>query len=581
MDSTIIHMPVLPSQMGSFRLVESFPGSDMEEKYYKKLWWDIILTILGFSVIPLFVLGFVIYHQYRVSYSAKITESLKTLAENRVGSIDLFFDERISQLTTLANTNPLDRLRDEDYLNRVFNIIQTRSKSFIDLGIIDEEGNHLAYVGPYYNILKGVNYKNEEWFNAVMASGVYISDVFMGFRKFPHFIIAVLVREKNKIWILRATINSDIIESIVHAAQTGKHGDAFIINRHNILQTTPRFSGTLLATPKTPDFSSATGIKVEEIDYQGEAKLYATSVIKNKKWVLVIREDPKDQLTPLLRARFITLSICGTGVLVIILGAVFATRAMMKELIQMERKKAVSEDLAMQSSKMAALGKMAAGIAHEINNPLAVIGEKAGWLKDLLHEEDLSQSSNFQEFYDAVNKIELHVDRAKKVTHRLLGFARRMEPVHEKVDINAILNDTVGFLKNESRYRNIDIQPDFDERLPQTTSDSAQLQQVFLNILNNAIDAIGKEGEILIKTTHMAKINRLAVEISDNGPGIPKEMLDKIFDPFFTTKEVGKGTGLGLSISYSIIEKLGGRMLVASEEGKGTTFTIYLPITGD
>jgi two-component system NtrC family sensor kinase len=264
--------------------------------------------------------------------------------------------------------------------------------------------------------------------------------------------------------------------------------------------------------------------------------------------------------------------------LVIIIGAVFSTRAMMKELVQMERKKAVSEDLAMQSTKMAALGKMAAGIAHEINNPLAVIGEKAGWLKDLLHEEDLAQSPNFQEFADTVNKIELHVNRAKKVTHRLLGFARRMEPVHEKVDLNTILHDTIGFLENEARYRNIDIQADFDEELPQTTSDSAQLQQVFLNILNNAIDAIGKDGEIIVKTKLLPKINSLGVEIIDNGPGIPKEMLDKIFDPFFTTKEVGKGTGLGLSISYSIIDKLGGKMMVASEEGQGTTFTIYLPI---
>jgi len=262
----------------------------------------------------------------------------------------------------------------------------------------------------------------------------------------------------------------------------------------------------------------------------------------------------------------------------VIILAVFSTRSMMKELLRMERKKAASEDLAMQSSKMAALGKMAAGIAHEINNPLAVIGEKAGWLKDLLREEDLGTSPNFEEFADAVNKIEVHVNRAKKITHRLLGFARRMEPVQERVNLNDILDDTIGFLENDARYRNIDIQTDFFEGLPSTTSDSSQLQQVFLNILNNAIDAIGKDGEITVKTSHLAKINNLAVEISDNGPGIPKEMVDKIFDPFFTTKTVGKGTGLGLSISYSIIDKLGGRMMVASEQGKGTTFTIYLPI---
>jgi two-component system NtrC family sensor kinase len=153
-----------------------------------------------------------------------------------------------------------------------------------------------------------------------------------------------------------------------------------------------------------------------------------------------------------------------------------------------------------------------------------------------------------------------------------------MEPVLEQVDINRTLNETVDFLENESRFRNIDIQLDPQPDLPRIMSDSAQLQQVFLNIINNAIDAIGKGGEIRLRTTFLDKNNELMIEISDNGPGIPKENLGKIFDPFFTTKEVGQGTGLGLSIVYSIIEKLGGRIMVASEEGKGTTFTIYMPV---
>jgi two-component system, NtrC family, sensor kinase len=550
----------------------------MEAKQYRKLWWDIILATLSFSVVPLFILGGVIYHQFSVSYSAKIKENMKTLVENRCSSIDLFFDERISQLTSLANTHSMEQLRSEDYLHRVFNIIQTRSKSFLDIGVIDQDGNHLAYVGPYYNILKAVNYKNEDWFHAVMSTGVYVSDVFMGFRKIPHFIIAVLVREKNQSWILRATIDSDIIDNIVRAAWIGKKGDAFIINRNNVLQTMPRSSGEILGQPRTPNFAATTGTQVEEMAFGGEDYLFATSAIKPKKWVMVIKEEPTEQLTPLLKARFMAALIGLGGILLITLGAVFTTRAMMRELMRMDRKKAASDELAIQSSKMAALGKMAAGIAHEINNPLAVIGEKAGWIKDLLKMEDVSQSPNLQELADAVAKIEYHIVRAKTVTHRLLGFARRMEPVSEKVNINTVLDESIDFLENEARYRNIDIQVDYSPDLPPITSDPAQLQQVFLNILNNAIDAIGKDGQITIKTRPLRNNSEVAVEIFDNGPGIPKEIIDKIFDPFFTTKEVGKGTGLGLSISYSIVEKLGGRMMVASEAGQGTTFSIYLPV---
>ncbi len=548
----------------------------MKEKEYRTLWWKIVFTTLGFSLIPLFGLGFTIYYQFSVSYTAKVMENLKTLAENRRSAMDLFFDERISQLVTMAHTHSIKQLADENYLNRVFNIMQTRSKSYIDIGVIDQEGNHLAYVGPYPE-LKGVNYQKEDWFQSVMSGGVYISDVFLGFRKYPHFIIAVMTREGNQTWILRATINSEIIDQVVRAGQIGKKGDAFIVNKRNILQTAPRFSGEIFGHPKTPDFSRVIENQVEEQSLEGVRALFAATVINNTKWVLVIKEDPQEQLTPLLRARFLAAFLLLAGVLLIIVGTIVTSRLMMKRLIQIDREKAVSEDLVIQSSKMAALGKMAAGIAHEINNPLAVIGEKAGWMKDLLTEEDISRSENFKEFEDSIRKIEYHVERAKKVTHRLLGFARRMEPLQETVDVNKTLDETIDFLKNESRYRNIDLQTDFFPDLPNITSDSSQLQQVFLNILNNAIDAIGKNGMVMIKTRFLPKNSELSVEITDNGPGIPKEMVAKIFDPFFTTKEVGKGTGLGLSIVFSILEKLGGRIMVASEEGKGTTFTIYLP----
>jgi two-component system NtrC family sensor kinase len=387
-----------------------------------------------------------------------------------------------------------------------------------------------------------------------------------------------VVRERNQSWVLRATIDSDIIDNIVRGAWIGKKGDAFIINRENILQTKPRFNGAVMEAPDAPNFSPATGTTVENVTFKGEPVLYASSIVKLKKWVLIISEAPTEQLTPLLQARFLAALIGLGGVVLIIIGAVFTTRAMMKELQRMDRKKAASDEMAIQSSKMAALGKMAAGIAHEINNPLAVIGEKAGWMKDLLGMEEVAKSENFQELSDAVNKIEYHVVRAKTVTHRLLGFARRMEPMAERVNINEILDESIEFLKNEARYRNIEIQANYAPDLPLTTTDQAQLQQVFLNIVNNAIDAIGKDGEITINTRPLKQNHRISIEISDNGPGIPKEVLQKIFDPFFTTKEVGKGTGLGLSISYSIIEKLGGKIMVASDEGQGTTFTIYLPV---
>ena len=551
-------------------------GFFMKDKKYRYLWWQITLTKILFSIVPLFILAVALYYHFSVSYTTKVMESIRTLAVNRQGALDLFLEERISQLATLANTNSLDRLSDEDYLNKVFNIMQSRSRSYIDLGIIDQNGDHLAYVGPYYNILKGVNYRNEKWFDATLNSGIYISDVFLGFRKVPHFIIAVLVREKNRSWILRATIDSDVIENIVSAAQIGKTGDAFLINQENLLQTKPRFGGNLLEPPTGPDFSSVVGMRVEEIKFKGEPSLNAAIQIKAKKWVLVIREDPKEPLAPLLRATHLVGLLSLLGLVLIIIGSVYTTKKVLDRLIQSDREKAKSDEAMVHESKMAALGKMAAGVAHEINNPLAVIGEEAGWMKDLLKEEDVSQSPNFQEFQESIKKIEYHAERVKKVTHRLLGFARRMEPTVEKVMVNEVLEECIGFLENEARYRDISIQKELASDLPAIVSDGSQLQQVFLNIFNNAIDAMGKDGIITLRTSHQD--DKVVIKISDTGPGMTKETIERIFDPFFTTKEVGKGTGLGLSISYSIIEKLGGTIYVDSTLGKGTTFTIKLPV---
>jgi two-component system NtrC family sensor kinase len=550
----------------------------VEAKQYRRLRQKIFATTLSFSLIPLFALGFTIYSQFRVSYTAKVMESLRTLAENRRSAIDLFFEERISQLMSLAYTHSFEQLTKPGHLNEVFNIIQTRLRSCMDLGIIDHTGSHVAYSGPYKE-LKGVNYSNEAWFTEVLVRGIYVSDVFLGFRKVPHFIISVARREGSRTWILRTSIDTEIFETMVRAAQVGKAGDAYVVNGQNVLQTTPRFGGKLLEKSRGPDLAATVATHIEEVKSGGKTFLYAATMLGKKKWILVIKEDPREAFTPLLRARYTAIFVFVIGVLIITAGTVFISRRMTERLMRVDREKAILDAGLIESSKMAALGKLAAGVAHEVNNPLAVIKEKAGWMKDLLVDEDVDKNPIFKEFEESIAKIDYHVERAKKVVHRLLGFARRMEPVHEMVDINKTMDETIDFLENEALFRNIAIQTDYHENLPQIKSDSSQLQQVFLNIIDNAIDALGKDGgEINIKTELGSKEKEIAIVVEDTGPGIPKDLLTKVFDPFVTTKKEGEGTGLGLSISYSIIQKLGGRILVASDEGRGAAVKIYLPI---
>jgi len=560
------------------------------ERNYRKLWWQHCLAIICFSVIPLLLVNFSLYSLFDRIYTEKVKETLRSSAENQRDSIDLFFNERIAQLFTVANTNTFENLTNEAYLNKVFEIMHAKSNSYMDMGIIDNEGNHLSYVGPYYSLLKAVNYKNEPWFNAVKANGIYISDIFMGYRKIPHFIIAVMVREKSSSWILRVTINLKNIDDIVQKAWLGNFSDAFLVNKANQLQTRPRFGGNFLEAPALPesatgslerhtypDFSAIVATKVERRVLYGIDAFYAATPISNTKWVLVIKESPDELLTPLQKGKYWALFLTALGLGIIATGAALFTNALINRIKATDRENATNSDMLLQANKMIALSKMAAGIAHEVNNPLAAIAEKAGWMKDLLAEEDLAASKNFTEFDQSVDKIEQHVDRARKIIHNLLGFARRMEPAKEKINVNNLLDETTGFLENEAKYVNIHFDKRYADNVPVITSDLSQIQQVVLNLLNNAIDAIDHDGTITVSTRYLEKTDEVEMAIADTGKGISENELTKIFDPFFTTKEVGKGTGLGLSISYSIIEKLGGKIRVQSKVGEGTVFTILLP----
>jgi two-component system NtrC family sensor kinase len=292
--------------------------------------------------------------------------------------------------------------------------------------------------------------------------------------------------------------------------------------------------------------------------------------------LLVINQQPLELMSRLFALRQTEILIITLGILAIVGTTIFTTRLAINRLKRADQEMIELNAQLVQSDKLAALGKMAAGVAHEINNPLAVILQKTGWMEDLLEEEDFRQSENIAEFRTSIAKIEEHVERARKVVHNMLGYARKMEPRLEDVDVNDTINQTITLLENHARINNIDIQVDLADNVPIIAGDQAQLQQVFLNLITNAVDAIGSNGAIEVASRRTD--SRIVVSIKDDGPGLSEEMMRKIFDPFYTTKEAGKGTGLGLWVSHNIVAKMGGRIYVKNNPDKGAVFTVEIPI---
>ena len=238
--------------------------------------------------------------------------------------------------------------------------------------------------------------------------------------------------------------------------------------------------------------------------------------------------------------------------------------------LNMEKKLQETHLQLVSSEKMASLGKLAAGIAHEINNPLGGILIYSSLMIEDLPDEDPRRG-------DLVRIVQ-EAGRCKEIVKSLLEFARQTEPKMEPTDVNRAISDGLFFLVNQALFHNIDIVKKLDSFLPFVQGNAGQLKQVFMNIIVNAAEAMHGNGTLTITTFRPPDGKTVFVEFADTGEGIPAENLTRIFDPFFTTKEVGKGTGLGLATSYGIVEDHGGKISVKSQVGEGTTFTIELPV---
>ena len=555
---------------------------DLNEHYYKSLTRRIVLIIVVVSIIPLVLISGTIRYFFQVSYQEKVSDHLKVLIKKHQQNIDTFLNGKLADIRALAESYTFDQLSDEAFLKERLRILQDAyGRSFADLGVVDDHGIQIAYAGPFK--LKEADYSHAQWFQKALQGDTYISDVFPGLRGLPHFIVTVREEHKGKKWILRATVDFDSFNSLVENLRIGSTGFAFILNNKGEFQTKPHseiipsaepYATFLRSTDKTGDEVFV----VERPTDSGDSMLYVMSRLKNGDWILAFQQSAQDAYSALYTARMIAMVISWVGVLGIVVVAVVLSKQVVKRIIRADKEKEMLNERVIEAGKLASLGELAAGIAHEINNPVAVMVEEAGWIQDLLEEEDLAQCQNLEEFTQSLKQIRIQGVRCKEITHKLLSFARKTDPRPTNVQVNNLIQEVVDLCQQRARYATVKIITNLDPELPQVHVSPTEMQQVLMNLINNSMDAIdGRGGTVQVNT--MVRDNGVVIEVADDGPGIPEPYLQRIFDPFFTTKPVGKGTGLGLSICYGIITKMGGKISVSSAVEIGTTFRIQIPLT--
>jgi two-component system NtrC family sensor kinase len=539
---------------------------------YRALLAGLVRRMVLVSVLPLLVIGGTNYYLFYHLNRSIVLEQHGTLLRNHKESIETFLDGLTTQLSTIAHQYSLAELQSGD-LERILRVVQLRDSVFTDVGVIDSQGRHLKYVGPFD--LAGRNYRDAVWFRQAVANGVHVSDVFLGFRGVPHFVIAVRRVEGDSFWILRATVNTDYFSKLVDAAHVGRTGETFLVNRDGLLQTKTRLGGALLSPSGFPWLDVHDDIRVREAEMGGKRYLCSTTWLQQAPWLVVFRQEQSEVFAPLRKASLLGVATFLAGAAGAVLIAMAVARRQVRHVMRVDREKAALADRLLVAGKTAALGEMSAGLAHEINNPLATIDTIQTWIRDLAGTGPIAEADR-EEILDSAAKIGEQVVRCKAVTQGLLKFSRRVESRPEEMDLGQLLGDLVAVARARARVDNVELDVDLAP-LPRIVSTPAHLQQVFLNIVNNAIDAASERapGRVLIRArTDPAGVR---VEVADNGPGISPENLSRIFLPFFTTKPVGKGTGLGLAICYGLVHDLGGAIHVESKPGAGATFAVTLP----
>ena len=532
------------------------------------------------SVAPLLAISWFSHLQYVRTLESETTGPLSALARKSATTIELYLRERSSTVSFIAHAYTYRELLEQKNLQKVFLALKSEYQGFVDMGVVSADGIQVDYVGPYG--LKDANYSSQQWLEAAQINGVYISNSFLGLRGFPHMVIAVHRMESNgDTWTLRVTVDTSRLQRLLPLMDQAQDTDIFLCDSEGNLQTASRLYGKpFQKLPFTPPPPSHDTLVDRVTDNEGSEFLIASASIEGTALQVLAVKPQLNKPWLALRGELVWV-LCG-GILAIVVVSYLLIKILVGRLETSDRRRVAIFAQIEQDQKLSSIGRLATGVAHEINNPLAIIAEKAGLAQDLLSlsPDPEKYQRNRQHLLDLMESINSTVERAKAITRRMLGFARRMEVSKQELHVEDVIAESKEFIERAARNKGIELKMNLQDDLPQIISDRGQLQQVFLNILGNAMDALEsrKSNACIEIRSQRHGDNAIDVLISDNGQGMPEEVQNHIFEPFYSTKKE-KGTGLGMFITYGIVKRLGGTITVKSRVGEGTTFTITLPIS--
>jgi two-component system, NtrC family, sensor kinase len=550
--------------------------AEARTKYFRRLKRTLQIGLLIAYLIPITIITLYFNHKFSTSVHESASLHLAAVAESQRNTIALYMQKRIVNIFNLFHPKDFNLTPVQEEMDYYLNNLVMADDGFVDIGFLNPEGIQIGYAGPYPH-LKNKDYSQEDWYVQLTTrpQGYIVTDLYLGLRRMPHFTIGVKQLIDGRYYVVRTSLDPFKLYSFLTTTSYGKRVDGFLINRDGLYQAVDTEFGELLtqAVFIPPKDKSA---DVAEIAFNGQPMLLAYTWLKEVPWCLVMWQ-PRDVAFEQMKTTRNNM-IFGSAMLVLALMIIIwlIVNRVIRWTATIEHDRAELKTQLYHTHKLVAVGQLAGGVAHEINNPLAIIASEAGLIRDML-DQRLGLDCTPETIIKELDEIDKAVYRAKSITQKILSFVRRTDPKLVLCDVRQLLEEVVSGVKGqEFSVSNIAVVKQFDENIPKLMLDPDLMRQVFLNLINNASDAIGEGSTITLKT--LFEDGWVKVTVADNGVGMSAEQMQKAFMPFYTTKDVGKGTGLGLSISQNIVEGFGGRIEVESKPGEGSAFTVVLPV---
>ena len=415
---------------------------------FRRIWLIFVLVTSGFAIIPVVFFAFIDYSvtKYSVEHEAILRTS--RLASNTWRSVSFFLNQRKSALVLTSLDNSFSDLSNPKRLATILSNLQKGFGDFTDIGVINAEGRQTAYVGPHN--LAGKDYSDQEWFKNVLGEGTFISDVFLGFRNVPHLAIAIKHNlPDGSFYVLRATLEHQFT-SMLSQNESGGGGDLFLINTMGKLQTPSRYFGDVLTTIpiSVPEFASRTNVMEAKIS-ASDVLIIGYAYVPETPFILMAAQPKNRLMEPWRKSRQDLILYLVISITFILIWIIIAVSYMVKRLKISDQKRLGYLHMLEYSNKLATIGRLAAGIAHEINNPLAIINEKAGLVKDYFtYKSEYKSDPKLIQIIDAITSS---VARCSRITRRLLRFARHIDVSIQSINIKEVIQEVLGFIWKKRR----------------------------------------------------------------------------------------------------------------------------------